>query len=260
MIVALIDYKAGNLTSVRKALTSLGAEILTPAVPDDLGRADAIIVPGVGHFEATAALDTAWHAAIRARLTDGVPLLGICLGQQFLFEGSEEAPGVPGLAVLPGRCVKLDPSAPTGRAGSPSRPSAASEGVDASAFAVASADTSERRPSQLKVPHVGWNALKQTGRPSRLLAGIDDEAQAYFTHSYVAPDGEATVALTTHGVSFASVVEQGLVFGAQFHPEKSGDVGLRMLKNFLDVASEGPPSPDGSGEARPDDADRPREE
>ena len=94
-------------------------------------------------------------------------------------------------------------------------------------------------PGSLKVPHVGWNALKQTGRPSRLLAGVQDEAQAYFTHSYVAPDSEATVAITEHGVPFASVVEQGLVFGAQFHPEKSGETGLRMLRNFLDVAEEG---------------------
>ena len=95
------------------------------------------------------------------------------------------------------------------------------------------------RPGSLKVPHVGWNALKQTGRPSRLLAGVQDEAQAYFTHSYVAPDSDATVAITEHGVPFASVVEQGLVFGAQFHPEKSGETGLRMLRNFLDVAEEG---------------------
>ena len=94
-------------------------------------------------------------------------------------------------------------------------------------------------PGSLKVPHVGWNALKQTGRPSRLLAGVQDEAQAYFTHSYVAPDSDATVAITEHGVPFASVVEQGLVFGAQFHPEKSGETGLQMLRNFLDVVEEG---------------------
>lgn len=208
MIVALIDYRAGNLTSVRKALASLGAEILTPAAPADLDRADAIIVPGVGHFEATAAIDPAWHQAIRARLAAGIPLLGICLGQQWLFEGSSEAPDVPGLGVLPGRCVRLEPGA-----------------------------------DGLKVPHVGWNALKRTGRPSRLLEGVQDEAQAYFTHSFVAPDSDATVAITEHGVPFASVVEQGLVFGAQFHPEKSGETGLRMLRNFLDVAA-------GQGEAR----------
>ena len=94
-------------------------------------------------------------------------------------------------------------------------------------------DTGE---ATLKVPHVGWNALNQTGRASRLLAGVPDAAQAYFTHSYVAPESEATVATTQHGVTFASVVERGLVFGAQFHPEKSGEVGLRMLRNFLAVA------------------------
>lgn len=209
MIVALVDYKAGNLTSVRKALAALGAEILTPAAPGDLDGADAIIVPGVGHFEATRALDEDWRRAIRARLAAGVPLLGICLGQQWLFDGSDEAPDVPGLGVLPGRCVKLDPSA------------AATPPV----------------PGSLKVPHVGWNALTRTGRPSRLLEGVRDEAQAYFTHSYVAPDTHATVATTEHGVRFASVVEDGLVFGAQFHPEKSGDTGLRMLRNFLDVAA-----------------------
>jgi hypothetical protein len=108
---------------------------------------------------------------------------------------------------------------------------------------------SERRPYQLKVPHVGWNSLKQTGRPSRLLAGIPDEAQAYFTHSFVAPDSDATVAITEHGVPFPSVVEQGLVFGAQFHPEKSGETGLRMLRNFLDVAQEGRARPSTDAQA-----------
>lgn len=205
MIVALIDYKAGNLTSVRKALTSLGAVILTPETPADLVRADAIIVPGVGHFEATAALDASWHDAVRARLDAGIPLLGICLGQQWLFDGSDEAPGVRGLGVLPGRCVKLAPGSASPASG-------------------------------LKVPHVGWNALKQTARPSRLLSGVQDESQAYFTHSYVAPESAATVATTEHGVPFPSVVEQGIVFGVQFHPEKSGETGLRMLRNFLDVA------------------------
>ncbi len=205
-MIALIDYKAGNLTSVRKALAAVGAGIFTPESPADLERATATIVPGVGHFNATAALDEAWHRVLRARVEAGMPLLGICLGLQFLFEGSTEAPEVPGLGLLPGRCVLLEPGAD-----------------DASAF-------------PCKVPHVGWNALERNERPSALLDGVPSGAQAYFTHSYVAPDSEATVAWTTHGVRFPSVVERGRVFGAQFHPEKSGEVGLRMLRNFVAIA------------------------
>ena len=108
------------------------------------------------------------------------------------------------------------------------------------------------------MPHVGWNALTHTGRPSRLLDGITDGSQAYFTHSYVAPDGEATVATTEHGVAFASVVERGLVFGAQFHPEKSGETGLRMLRNFLDVAAECRPRR--TSEGRVNEGRRPTDE
>lgn len=205
-MIALIDYKAGNLTSVRKALTAVGADFFTPERIDDLDGAAAVIVPGVGHFNATAALDAAWHARLRARVAAGMPLLGICLGLQFLFEGSTEAPEVPGLGLLPGRCGLLTP---------PPQP--------------------DDDPFPCKVPHVGWNALERDDRPSRLLEGVASGAQAYFTHSFIAPDSDATVAWTTHGVRFPSVVERGLVFGAQFHPEKSGDVGLRMLRNFLQV-------------------------
>lgn len=211
MIVALVDYRAGNLTSVRKALGALGATVMTPESPDDLRQAAAVVVPGVGHFEATAALDAGWHQAIRARLDAGIPLLGICLGQQWLYEGSDEAPDVPGLGVLPGRCVRLNPGSQGG------------QGTD-------------MPPNQLKIPHVGWNALRIIRPDSILLRGVPDHAQAYFTHSYVAPDGSATIATTEHGVAFPSVVEQGLVFGAQFHPEKSSEVGLLLLRNFLATA------------------------
>lgn len=205
-MIALLDYKAGNLTSVRKALAAVGADVYTPEILDDLARAHAVIVPGVGHFNATAALGADWHDALRARVATGMPLLGICLGLQFLFEGSTEAPDVPGLGLLPGQCRLLVP---------PSDAEAA---------------------FPCKVPHVGWNALDRAGRPSRLLDGVADGAQAYFTHSYVAPAGDATVAETTHGERFPSVVERDRVFGAQFHPEKSGDVGLQMLRNFLEAA------------------------
>lgn len=201
-MIALIDYRAGNLTSVRKAFAAVGAEIFTPEQPHDLARARAIVVPGVGHFAATAVLDAAWRDAVRDALGRGRPLLGICLGLQWLFEGSEEAPDLPGLGALPGRCSLLRPE------------TAATGGV------------------RLKVPHVGWNALAQV-KPSQILGEVADGAQAYFTHSYVAPVTDACVAVTDHGERFAAVVESGHVYGAQFHPEKSGTVGLTLLRNFL---------------------------
>jgi glutamine amidotransferase len=203
-VIALIDYRAGNLTSVRKAFSAVGAEIFTPEQPSDLDRARAIVVPGVGHFAATAVIDASWRDAVRAALGRGRPLLGICLGLQWLFDGSEEAPDLPGLGVLEGRCRLLRPDVTrTNGAG-----------------------------GRLKVPHVGWNALEQI-RPSGVLAGVADRAQAYFTHSFVAPVTGACVAVTDHGERFASVVEAGPVYGAQFHPEKSGSVGLTLLRNFL---------------------------
>jgi len=199
-MLALIDYRAGNLTSVRKAFAAIGADIATPQSPADLADARGIIVPGVGHFNVTLAIDDAWRGAIRGRVAAGVPLLGICVGLQFLFEGSEEAPTLPGLGVFPGQCRLLRPTG----------------------------------AERLKVPHVGWNTLEQRG-PSRILTGIGEAAFAYFTHSYAAPVVDGTVAATTHGAAFTSVVERGHVFGAQFHPEKSGPVGLKLLANFVEV-------------------------
>ena len=195
-MIALIDYGAGNLTSVRKALSALNAEYRTPDSPADLDTVSGIIVPGVGHFAATAALDSGWRDAIRARLGAGVPLFGICLGMQWLFAGSDEAPDVPGLGVIDGRCARLS--------------------------------------GPVKVPHVGWNSLETT-RASRLLAGVESGAQVYFTHSYAAPVTRECAAVTTHATTFAAAVECGLVFGVQFHPEKSADAGLRIVRNFLDA-------------------------
>jgi glutamine amidotransferase len=200
-VIALIDYKAGNLTSVKKALATIGADAFVPSTPDELADVAGIIVPGVGHFGATRALDQAWIDAILARVGEGRPLFGICLGMQWLFEGSDEAPDCPGLGMLSGRCyrlgtVRLEPD-PT-----------------------------------IKVPHVGWNSLSITGEAS-ILDGVAQNAQVYFTHSYVAPTTSETVAVTEHGEPFAAVVQRGHVAGVQFHPEKSGDVGLRILRNFL---------------------------
>ena len=231
-MIALIDYGAGNLTSVRKALTALGADFATPARPEECARFSAVIVPGVGNFAATSALVGPWRDTIAESVRRGTPLLGICLGMQWLFEGSDEAPEVPGLAVLEGRVTRLRGDAEAG----------------------------------LKIPHVGWNALNfrgptgsapqpgieahgsitrgadllgpqshLSGPRSRMLAGLDDGAHVYFTHSYAAPVTSACVAATTHGETFAAVVERGNVFGVQFHPEKSSDAGLKIIRNFLDL-------------------------
>jgi imidazole glycerol-phosphate synthase subunit HisH len=199
-VIALVDYGAGNLTSVKKALSSLGASFTVPSTPDECRRADAVIVPGVGHFGATARLDAPWRAAIAETTQAGKPLFGICVGMQWLFEGSDEAPGIEGFGVMPGRIARL-------------------------------AGNAEER---LKVPHVGWNALTFTGA-ARLLAGLASGSQVYFTHSYAAPLTADCVASTTHANAFASVVERDNIFGVQFHPEKSGDIGLQILRNFLEV-------------------------
>jgi imidazole glycerol-phosphate synthase subunit HisH len=197
-VIALIDYGAGNLTSVRKGFAAAGADLAAPARPDDLRRASGIVVPGVGHFAATAALAGAWRDAIARAVDRGALLFGICLGLQWLFEGSDEAPEVPGLGAIPGRCRRLPPT--------------------------------------LKVPHVGWNSLALV-RPAALLDGVPDGTQAYFTHSYAAEIVPETVAATTHAEPFTSVVETGRMFGVQFHPEKSGDAGVRILRNFVALCS-----------------------
>lgn len=197
-MIALIDYGAGNLTSVRKALAALGAEFVVPTSPAQCTAATGLIVPGVGHFSATAALDAPWRGAISDAVGAGTPLLGICVGMQWLFDGSEEAPDVLGLGVLRGRCARLR------------------------------GDAARR----LKIPHVGWNALEQP-RSSRLLDGVRPGTHVYFTHSYAAPVTDDCVGATTHAEGFAAAVERDNVFGVQFHPEKSGDAGLQILRNFL---------------------------
>jgi imidazole glycerol-phosphate synthase subunit HisH len=208
-VIALIDYHAGNLTSVRKAFSALGADLFTPASPAEVADASAIVVPGVGHFGATRALGPDWIEAILARVGEGRPLLGICLGMQWLFEGSEEAPDLPGLGLLGGQCYRLG----AGHV----RPQPDATDI-----------------TTIKVPHVGWNAL-DVQRDASIVDGIAPGAQVYFTHSFVAPVTGDTVAVTEHGEPFAAIVQRGHVAGVQFHPEKSGDVGLQVLRNFLSL-------------------------
>jgi glutamine amidotransferase len=198
-VIALIDYKAGNLTSVKKALATVGADVVVPDDPEQLADASGVIVPGVGHFGATRALNPSWTEAILARIGEGRPLLGICLGMQWLFEGSEEAPELPGLGLLSGQCYRL-------------------------------------RHAAVKVPHVGWNSLTIDRADASILEGVSDGAQVYFTHSYVAPVTGDAAAVAEHGEPFAAVVQRGYIAGVQFHPEKSGDVGLRILRNFVELA------------------------
>ena len=203
MRVTVIDYKAGNLTSVLKALRHLGAE---PAVTGgDLSlveSAERIVLPGVGHFQATERLDTTGLTpAIRAAIARGVPFLGICVGMQWLYAGSSEAPDQPGLGHLPEQCTRFP-------------------------------------ECDEKVPHVGWNSL-DVRSGSRLLAGVNPGEYVYFTHSYKGPITADTAAITHYIEPFAAAVERGNVMGVQFHPEKSGATGLKILSNFLNWKSEG---------------------
>ena len=196
-MIAVIDYKAGNLTSVLKALESLGAgDVKVTADPMVVRSAERIILPGVGHFQATEALrEGGLTTAVTESIAKGVPFLGICVGLQWLLEGSTEADGVPGLGAFPGRC--------------------------------------ERFTTTEKVPHVGWNSV-QVSTHSKLMRGIDDGAFVYYTHSYQAPLLKETVAVTDYGgCRFTGAVERGNVMGVQFHPEKSGAAGLQVLQNFL---------------------------
>jgi glutamine amidotransferase len=201
--VAVVDYGAGNLTNVLKALAAAGAAPRVAVQPRDVEDAAAVIVPGVGHFAATMALDEPWRRAIDDAMTRRAPVLGICLGMHWLFEGSDEAPDTAGLSWFKGRCERL-----------------AGEG--------------------LKVPHVGWNTIERSKRPSQLLAGIPSNAPVYFTHSFAVRSRDDAAAVTDYGGAFTSVVERDRVFGVQFHPEKSGPTGLRLLANFVALAAASP--------------------
>jgi len=202
MRIALIDYRAGNLTSVKKAFAAIGADLFVPVQPGELADAGAVIVPGVGHFGATETLAADWTDAIRRGIEAGRPLLGICLGMQWLYEGSAEAPELEGLGLLSGQCYRLP-----GGSG----------------------------PTSVKIPHVGWNAL-DIQHPDSIVEGVASGSQVYFTHSFVAPVTDETVAVSVHGQPFAAVVQRGRVAAVQFHPEKSGEVGLTILRNFLRLA------------------------
>ena len=196
-MIAIVDYGAGNLNSVRKAFDYLGAEVVVTDQPATIATADKIVFPGVGHFSSLQVLDrTGLREALLRGTSSGKPFLGICVGMQWLFEGSDESSEVAGAGIFPGKCRPF--------------------------------------PSSVKSPHVGWNSLTiQEG--SRLLRGIKQDSFVYYTHSFHAPVVASMSAATDYGLRFAGAVEQGSIFGVQFHPEKSGDVGLSILKNFCEV-------------------------
>src|SRR5438876_6392443 len=205
-MIALIDYGGGNVGSVLKAIRYLGCPAEAVARPEELAAATKIILPGQGHFGAMmkALEDRGMLEPLRKMILSGSagvpparckPFLGICLGLQVLYEGSDEAPGVPGLGVLRGRVKRF-------------------EGV-------------------FKVPHVGWSQI-EISRDAKLLRGVESGSFVYYCHSYYGPVTPQSAAITDYGQRFAAVVEAENLAAVQFHPEKSGEVGLRVLKNFLD--------------------------
>ena len=205
-MIAIIDYDAGNLKSVEKALLYLGQDVLVTRDREKILSADKVILPGVGNFgEAMEKLKgSGLEEVIRETARQGKPFLGICLGLQLLFERSAEAPGVEGLGILKGEILRI-----------PDR-------------------------EDLKVPHIGWNSLKLQNQ-GRLFAGLEEEPYVYFVHSYYlkAADPQIVKAVTEYGVRIDASVESGNVFACQFHPEKSSRTGLKILKNFAELSSTG---------------------
>jgi glutamine amidotransferase len=197
-MIAIFDYGAGNLQSVQNTLAEIGATYTLTHDSDGLRAASKIILPGVGHFgQMMRALDTLQvRETLLERIAAGVPFLGICLGLQALLTESEEAPEAPGLGLYPG--------------------------------------TVRRFPLDARVPHMGWNQLEPKS-PSKLLVKLPPQPYVYFAHSYYVPENSATAARCTYTAPYTAVLEDRNVFGVQFHPEKSGPVGLQIVRNFLEI-------------------------
>ena len=212
-MIAVVDYKKGNLLSVERGLRAAGADAHITADAAEIAAADGIVLPGVGAFADAAAtmVELGQMDAIAARIAQGVPFLGICLGEHLLFsEGTEDASaaGNPhGLGVLPG-CVDRMPR-------------------------------QDAQGNVFKVPHVGWNTVDFVpgAEENPLFAGIPSGTYFYFTHSYIAPEGPYAIAHTTHSVTFPCAVQKGNAFGVQFHPEKSSDAGAAVLRNFVNIVN-----------------------
>lgn len=208
-MIAIIDYDAGNLSSVENALRHMNEPCIATRDKAEILAADKLILPGVGAFGEAAEKLLAYGLmpVIKEAVAAGKPFLGICLGMQLMFERSEESPGVPGLGLLPGEIVRFKPS-----------------------------DGWTEFGSAFKIPHVGWNSLN-IREGSRLFKGLPDETYVYFVHSYyLKAEHESDVAASArYGVDIHAAVEHKNLFGCQFHPEKSGSAGLTILKNFAQL-------------------------
>jgi imidazole glycerol-phosphate synthase subunit HisH len=193
--VVIFDYGVGNLLSLKIALEKVGLAVSIATAAEDLAKADAIALPGVGSFTAASSKLDAAKEILQAKIQEGTPLLGICLGLQLFFESSQEGPGE-GLALFKGKNMQL--------------------------------------PNTVKVPHMGWNTLNIL-KPNELFEDIAQSTYVYFVHSlYPVPKDKKIVCTTTeYGTTFTSAVANKNIYGTQFHPEKSGDVGLKILKNFV---------------------------
>jgi glutamine amidotransferase len=193
-MIALVDYGVGNLVSVKKAIEWVGQECTITSDPGEVEKAAKVVLPGVGHFASTAMLRQSGLAdAMQHAIERKVPFLGICVGMQWMFGGSQESPGTPGSGLFRGEC--------------------------------------ERFPQSVKSPHVGWNQL-EIDTSSPIFRGIPSLSFVYFTHSFRVPLMETTVACSEYGGRFSAAVERDHLFGVQFHPEKSGQIGLKLLSNF----------------------------
>lgn len=195
-MIAIVDYGAGNISSVKKALEHVGAKAEVTADPGMILSAEKIVIPGVGHFCRCQSLNLNLRDSVLTAISGGTPFLGICVGMQWLFQGSTEAPETPGAALFAGECSRF--------------------------------------PGKVKSPHVGWNRIELSG-DSRLLRGVENGSFVYYTHSYRAPVIPETVASTHYGGDFSGAVERNNIFGVQFHPEKSGKTGLKILENFCAI-------------------------
>lgn len=205
-MIAIIDYDAGNIKSVEKALLSLGEEVVITREPEQILGAQKVILPGVGAFgDAMHKLREYGLVEVIRKVADqGTPFLGICLGLQLLFESSEESPGVEGLGLLKGKILRIP-------------------------------DGKNEDGTALKIPHIGWNSL-EFPKQGRLFQGLSKEPYVYFVHSYyLKAEEDIVTARTQYGVSIDASVEKGNVFACQFHPEKSSETGLHILKNFVEI-------------------------